>query len=522
MDALLGQHTRSTGLNELHVLVMPPPRGVKLSQHFRSILIAIKTHWDWRLNMLCESRDREWYKELVQTSGVIFTRPSILESPAPWEANAEETNAVDRHLWEAELSARLPSGQILLAAQATIGRAFVAPYRFTRRSAISRRVLNDNMEPIKIVRRLYRFAEEVLDACVPDVILTYEWGKPWRLAIWLAAKRRNIPCICLRHSKIVSDHHFWTSDRQMLNFSALKKAAIKRSSNAPVSANALEYIRTFRECPMMLNYMRAKWGHSGDGSWIAWHWRFAKALPSRIVSSFRHASLGERASLLGEVIGYNRRYFASRRQRQFFHRFDESELAAMKYLYFPFHKETDISLTVQAPFWQDQRNTVEVLTSCLPAGYRLLVRENRDNHGHRSTRYLRDLSRLPNVMLIDPLDSQYKYLSNADLIVTENGSSGWEGLLLKRRVLTLNRSFYDGAELARKVEIPAQLSGAIVEMLGEPATGNPEEHDRQLGWMIDAESESSFSTSADGMDIALDQLATVMRAALCRSAAPAS
>ncbi len=113
----------------------------------------------------------------------------------------------------------------------------------------------------------------------------------------------------------------------------------------------------------------------------------------------------------------------------------------MKYVYLPLHKDAEFAQTFQATTWHDQRNTVRVLASMLPAGYRLLVREHRMNSGFRPTRGYRELLNLPNVVLLDPHDSQFKYLRYADLVVTENGSSGWEGLVLGRRVLLLSRTF---------------------------------------------------------------------------------
>ena len=193
-------------------------------------------------------------------------------------------------------------------------------------------------------------------------------------------------------------------------------------------------------------------------------------------------------------------------------RFDEKALAEMKYVFFTIHKETDISQTFQAAVWHDQRNTIQILASLLPGGYRLLVREHRFNRGHRPTSYYRELSRVPNVILIDALDSQYKYLNNADLVVTENGSSGWEALLLNRRVITLAQTFYDGADLTTKVEDANNLGAAIIDVLANPAVKNQAAHDHALGCMIDAERESTFSMASDGIPAVLDRIAdTILR-----------
>ena len=104
-------------------------------------------------------------------------------------------------------------------------------------------------------------------------------------------------------------------------------------------------------------------------------------------------------------------------------------------------------------------NTIRLLASVLPFGYKLLVREHRLNLGRRRTQAYGELAQLPNVVLIDPFDSQFKYLKHASLVVTENGSSGWEGLLLQRRVLLLSdATFYQGCGQGVTVSDPDRLN----------------------------------------------------------------
>jgi hypothetical protein len=165
----------------------------------------------------------------------------------------------------------------------------------------------------------------------------------------------------------------------------------------------------------------------------------------------------------------------------------EEELRNKRYIYMAMHKDPEQALNYQAPFWSNQYNTASLLSSVLPDGYSLLVREHRNNRGRRPTRYYKELRRLPGVMLIDGLDDQFKYIRNADLVVTENGSSGWEGLMLGRRVIALDESFYGPADLARRIPVPEDLASVVIDMLKEPPVIDTAAHDRALGWMLDAE-----------------------------------
>jgi hypothetical protein len=191
---------------------------------------------------------------------------------------------------------------------------------------------------------------------------------------------------------------------------------------------------------------------------------------------------------------------------------DEPTLQKTKFVYFPMHKEAELAQTFQSTLWHDQRNTIRVLASMLPSGYRLLVREHRMNYGNRPTSFYRQMAKIPNLTMIDAFDSQFKYLRHADLVVTENGSSGLEGLLLRRPVLKLAQTFYDGAGLGRYVSNPDELNAAIIDLLAKPAVTDEAAYDHALGCMIDAEREFSFRSTPDGIADAMTQLESLLGA----------
>jgi hypothetical protein len=118
------------------------------------------------------------------------------------------------------------------------------------------------------------------------------------------------------------------------------------------------------------------------------------------------------------------------------------------------------------------------------------------------------------VVLIDAFDSQFKYLRHADLVVTENGSSGWEAMLLRRNVLLLSPNFYDGAGLGHSLQDPNHLSEIICDALRNPAPLDAATHDQRLGHMIDAETQTSFVNALDRVDEAMGSLAGMLEGIL--------
>ena len=334
---------------------------------------------------------------------------------------------------------------------------------------------------------------------------------PFNNAVCAAAESRRIPCFVHRRSKIRHDCGYWTTDSIMLNTVAIEGAKERRRNGAAVSDAAKAQIAAFRDRPKIIKYIALRWRDKAQMNFVRWLRNYARTVVREFINTFRGQDRSAREPNWARVWRYYRGLFLSYYQQRSFVSFDEEALAQMKYVYFPMHKEAELAQTFQAPLWHDQRNTIRVLATMLPFGYRLLVREHRLNYGRRPTRYYRELHNIPNVAVIDPFDSQFKYITNASLVVTENGSTGWEALLFGRRLLTLSHAFYDGAELGAKVLDPDRLNAAILDLLSKPAVIDQQAHDYALGCMIDAETETTFPMAEEGTPAALDNLARLLR-----------
>lgn len=507
MDTRVPDHATDAAMAGRHALAMLGPSRKDRTKFLVRLLEAAKVRWDWRVSVLCDVVDQRAFADLVAPGGQTVPRPHLLRV-ADWENDPVEVAATEQRMREAEEAAGLTTGRLILAAGHSIGRAYNVPVRNTRRYALVRRVLKDNDEPFRLARRFFRFADEMLAAADPDLIYTYEWAQtPLYFAIWLAANRRGIPSVAVRYSKINADHAYWTTDRLMLNVAARERARAKHQAGARVSDAAKSYIDAFRTQPKVIKYIAAKWGIVERRGFLRWHLQYGRTIVRELINRFRGQDRALREPPFSRLFRYYAKLFLMFWHKRYFRTFSEEALERMKYVYLPLHKDAEFAQTFQATKWHDQRNTVRVFASMLPAGYRLLVREHRMNYGFRPTSSLRELWKIPNVVVIDPLDSQFKYLCHADLVVTENGSSGWEGLVLGRRVLLLARGFYEGAGLGVTVNDPQRLNRAILDILSKPPVADPAAHDVALGRMIDAEFETTFPMSDEGTDRAMDLLA---------------
>ena len=496
-----------------HALFLAPAARKPYTRYLVRILEEARGRWDWQSSVMCPQIEQSSFTDLVKPDGALFSTPHQLVEQ-PWESDRREVAATEQKMRESEVAAKLPMGRVILAGAHTIGRAFNVTVRKSPSYAIVRRILKDNGEPFRILRRFFHFADEMLAAAKPDVVVAFEWATPLNFAIWMAAKRRGIPCVAFRYSKINPDHAFWTMDRTMMNVAAIERAKSRVKAKTPPSDAAKDYIREFRNRPATINYIATKWQHRMRRSILRWHLQYARIIVREFINKYRGQDLSLREPAVGRLFRYYRGLFNAYYHQRFLRMLDETELAENKYVYFPMHKEAELAQTFQATLWQDQRNTIKTLASLLPFGYRLLVREHRFNYGQRPTRFYREMAKVPNVVLVDPFDSQFKYLRHADLIVTENGSSGWEGLLLGRRVLLLSRTFYDGACRGVSVTDPDKLNAAVLETLAEPAVPDPEARDCGLGAMVDSERETTFPMGDTNIPAAVDHLATILAPAL--------
>lgn len=496
------------------LLTLSQVRG-DYARRLLTILETAKRQWGWQINVMCRPTDRRHFEAAVAPDGIIVDNPEMLK-PALWEQDQSQTAEVERRLREAECKSGVPVGHIVASCPATIGRAYVVAARKRLSSAMADRVLTDNTEPFRIVRRYFAFTDDLLTKVRPDIVFGIEWGTPLQSALWLAASRQGIPAIALRQSKILTTLGYWSTERLMMNRSAIVDSEAKSRSVGPLSEFAAAYLREFRERPAVSKAVATKWGKAGvrmKGAAVEWlllPYRYARAAAAEIRHRQRGLDAAQRPSAFQSVMAPRLRTMTARRHLRYLRKFEESELAEMKYVYFPIHKETDMPLVYQATAWQDQRNTVQLIAAALPYGYSFLVREHRSNFGSRPDDYYPHLLRLPNVILVHPDDSQFKYLRNAELVVTETGSSGWEGLMFRRKVLTVTPSFYDGSGLSEHAFDINQLGAKVLETLARPTLFDPAEYDRMLGNRIDAEAANTFASDDEGVKRAIGRLADIL------------
>lgn len=119
----------------------------------------------------------------------------------------------------------------------------------------------------------------------------------------------------------------------------------------------------------------------------------------------------------------------------------EADLAAMRtpFVYFPLHMEPEATLLMYSPWCRDQVEAARLVSQALPAGWRLLIKENPKMRGVRRPDYYRRLRALPNSVLVDPAVSSGELVLGARATVSIAGNASLEAVLLGRPGICLGR-----------------------------------------------------------------------------------
>jgi hypothetical protein len=114
-----------------------------------------------------------------------------------------------------------------------------------------------------------------------------------------------------------------------------------------------------------------------------------------------------------------------------------------KYIYFPFHFTEDAQVRLKYPEGYNQYELIRNISRNLPIDIKLLVKEHPAYAGGFSLKELRDLSKHPNIVVLNPDISSKEIFEHIDFVITINSTVGYEALFYNKIVITMGCSFYE-------------------------------------------------------------------------------
>ncbi len=165
-----------------------------------------------------------------------------------------------------------------------------------------------------------------------------------------------------------------------------------------------------------------------------------------------------------------------------------------KYLYFPLHSPNEYSTQIQGTMWVNQLTVIEALAQSIPFDWKVVVKEHPGTL-HWRTRpkaFYDEIKRYSNVVFV-PVDSNtHSLISNAQIVATIIGTTGWEAILRDIPVIDLEENMYDCLNLSRRCTDIKQFSRVIGDEIKRIRSIPKEEKKRRIVCLLTAIAKHGF------------------------------
>lgn len=139
---------------------------------------------------------------------------------------------------------------------------------------------------------------------------------------------------------------------------------------------------------------------------------------------------------------------------------------ADSYIYYPLHLEPEaVVLYWGDDLYTNQVKLIENIASQLPPNCYLYVKDHPHGGGYRDYIDYSRMKSIPNVKLIDSKFNGKKLISNSLGVVTINGTSGFEALVLGKKVFTFGASWYRSFKGVKYIKNIRDLRDEIYDSL---------------------------------------------------------
>ncbi|MCC5992627.1 MAG: hypothetical protein JJT99_08895 [Rhodobacteraceae bacterium] len=125
-------------------------------------------------------------------------------------------------------------------------------------------------------------------------------------------------------------------------------------------------------------------------------------------------------------------------------RFEDQEIdLSTPYVYVPLQMQPEMTTSSLGGRFRDQAYMIERLADMLPAGIRILVKENPKQGGYmRGPMFFHRLKRIASVQFLPSWANTHALTAKAEFVATITGTVGWEALCMGKPVLVFGGAWY--------------------------------------------------------------------------------
>jgi len=156
-----------------------------------------------------------------------------------------------------------------------------------------------------------------------------------------------------------------------------------------------------------------------------------------------------------------------------------------KYIYVPLHYQPESTTCPQGGVFVFQELMIEMLLASLPEGFQLYIKENPfQGVVGRNEDFYKKFSNDPNVIWIRKDVSSIDLIRNAVTVATVTGTSAWEALFQKKKVLLFGNVYFQYAPGVYRVSELSECKVAIEDIL---STGDVADLDAMKSFLMQLE-----------------------------------
>ncbi|MED1441244.1 hypothetical protein FB379_11544 [Aeribacillus composti] len=113
------------------------------------------------------------------------------------------------------------------------------------------------------------------------------------------------------------------------------------------------------------------------------------------------------------------------------------------YALYTLHKQPEASIDVLGYRHSNQLELIREIALNLPDNVKLYVKEHSNSLGERSLYFYRKLTKIPNVVLINPFEDTRKLIENSLLVLTVSGTVALEAGIIGKKAVTFSKMFFN-------------------------------------------------------------------------------
>jgi len=324
----------------------------------------------------------------------------------------------------------------------------------------------------KILKHLqvrFRKISGMLEEKKPDAVIFSAVGSMGSLVLYWTAKRMGIKTYVIEHARI--KERVLLNDNCYCDFTGVNdifNSLQKGERQSKFEEESAVILREFRDSPH-----KRVWSESDTVPILPRIFRWAEFFSRYLRTYIREERWKD--YLEEDPLSYLKNRI-KRRLRKWSIPSDifEDPKEGEDYAYFPLHQEPEIATLLYAPFFTNQISVAQTIAKALPISFRLYIKDHPSMIGYRNKSFYEALKNIPNVRLIKSSADSIALVKNAKLITTITGTAGWEGIMLKKPVITFGSTFYNILPMVRKCGALTQLPWLVKDVLDNFQYSNKE------------------------------------------------